>query len=483
MAKKKQTSKPFSPEQYIRQKARMLPIGDCYVTANWQETGEAFVLVTRCHVKGTYTLGYFLVDTYCRGVIKCGYRFSIDPLDYEAMIKELMERKNMSKVSYEVVHNLIYGAIAFAEEGGIEPAPAFGLVQYTLEADTDAIPLIDYEFGKDGHHLLVVNNNLELTTYYPRLRRALDDDFFYMLPDMKVPKKGNEYVPPQMKKTLDNIWKKLEDVSRIPEETYSYVHPDYPVKLVLKNEWLSSVLYDPEYVNRLPEEQIRKILALPHDELREDLEQIVLFETGCTCDEISEERSNAESNSALIHCILLLGELGNPDSLPVVLETLRQNERYCEYHFGDYMEEVYVPTLYLLGKDRLKDLMDYMQTPGLYSYARLCVSSTVAQIVYHQPERRREIIEWFRQLLRFYDGKLEERFCCDGTLIGLITATLIDINAVELLLELKVLFDTGLVDEGCAGDYVEVTEEMGVDDYLDKIYPLDIYQRYEDLTK
>lgn len=483
MAKKQQTTKPLSPEQYIRQRARTLPIGDCYVTTNWQEHGESFVLVTRCHAKGTYTLGYFLVDTYCRGVMDCGYHFSIDSLDYDAMIKALMERENMSKVSYEVAHNLIYGAIAFAEEGGIKPVSAFGLVQYILEADTDEIPLIEYEFGKDGHHLLVANDYLELTTYYPRLKKALGDDFFYMLPDMKAPKKGSEYVPPQIKKILDDFGKKLEEASRIPEEIYSYVHPDYPVELAVKNQWLLSVLCNPEYVNRLPEEQIRKILALPHDELREDLEQIVLYETGCTCDEISEERSNTESDSVLMHCIILLGELGNPDSLPVVLETLRQSERYCEYHFGDYIEDVYVPTLYLLGKDRLTDLMDYMQTPGLYSFARLCVSSTVAQIVYHQPERREEVIEWFRQLLKFYDGKLEERFCCDGTLIGLITATLMDINAVELLPELKVLFDTGLVDEGCAGNYKEVAEEMDVDNYFDRIYPLDIYHRYEELTK
>lgn len=483
MIKKQQPTKMLSPELYIRQKARTLPIGDCYITSDWQKKGIALVLVTRCHIKGTYTLGFFQVDTFCRGVIDCDYRFSVDSSSYKDIIQHFLQLENLAKVNYEEAHNLIYGAVAFAEEGGIKPASAFGLVQYILEEDTDEVPLIDYEFGMNGQHLLVANDYLELTTYYSQLKKALGDDFLYVLPDMKEPRRASEYVPSEMKETLDHVWEQLSQTPNVPEETYSYQHPNYPSEPVVKNQWLLQVLYNSDYTDCLPVEQIRRILELPHDELRTDLEQIMLFETGCTCNEISSERWEKMNNSVLIHCILLLGELGYPDSLMAVLETLRQNSSYYDYHFGDYLEEVYVPTLYLLGKNRLGDLMSYMQTPGLYTYARLCVTSAVAQIVFRQPERREEVIEWFRQLLMFYDGKLEERFCCDGTLIGLIAATLMDIHAVELLPELKVLFDTGLVDEGCAGNYQEVESEIGIGNYPNKIYPLAIDERYEELVK
>ena len=78
---------------------------------------------------------------------------------------------------------------------------------------------------------------------------------------------------------------------------------------------------------------------------------------------------------------------------------------------------------------------------------------------------------------------MEELFCCVGTLIGLIAATLMDIRAVELLPELKVLFDTGLVDEGCDGNFQEVESEIGLENNKDRIYPLTIEERYEDLLR
>ena len=67
----------------------MLPIGDCYISDDWQHAGEAIVWVTRCHPQGTYTVGTYFVDTFCLGV------------------------------PYEEAHNLIYGAVAFAEEGAL----------------------------------------------------------------------------------------------------------------------------------------------------------------------------------------------------------------------------------------------------------------------------------------------------------------------------------------------------------------------------
>lgn len=483
MVKRQQSTQSLFPERFIQEEVRTLPIGDCYVTANWREIGECFALVTRCHTDGTFTLGYFLIDTFCRGIMKCGYYFSVSPSVYKEIIKDFLKQEVMTKVSYEEVHNLIYGSIAFAGKGGIKPDSTFGLVQYILKADTGEVSSMNYEFGKNGKHLLVADDYLELITYYPLLKKALGDNFLYRLPEMQAPQEAVGYIPLQMEEMLDGLWGSLKRISGKTEETYSYKHPIYPAELTVKHQWLIEVLYNSDYADCLPIEQIQRILALPHDELKADLEQIMLFETGCTCDEISNERWEGENNSVLVHCILLLGELRCPDSLMLVLETLRQNCSFYDYHFGDYLEEVYVPTLYLLGKDRLGDLMSYMQAPGLYTYARLCVTSAVAQIVFHQPERREEIIEWFRQLLVFYDGKLEECFCCDGTLIGLIAATLMDINAVELLPELKTLYDTGLVDEGCAGNYQEVESEIAVNDFVSKIYPLDVYERYKEMVE
>lgn len=113
--------KALSPEQYIRQRARKLPIGDCYLTEGWEDCGELMVWVTRCHPQQTYTVGIYLIDTFCCGVKDSHWYFSLDKSDYADLLKKMEECEDLKKVSYEEVHNLIYGVISFAQEGGIEP--------------------------------------------------------------------------------------------------------------------------------------------------------------------------------------------------------------------------------------------------------------------------------------------------------------------------------------------------------------------------
>lgn len=63
--KKGQNQKKMTPREYIRYKVRSLPIGDCYMSNDWKDVGEAMIMVTRIHPQGTYTLGFYVVDTYC----------------------------------------------------------------------------------------------------------------------------------------------------------------------------------------------------------------------------------------------------------------------------------------------------------------------------------------------------------------------------------------------------------------------------------
>ena len=37
----------MSPEKYIKEKARMLPLGNCFTYANWKDADEITVIVTR----------------------------------------------------------------------------------------------------------------------------------------------------------------------------------------------------------------------------------------------------------------------------------------------------------------------------------------------------------------------------------------------------------------------------------------------------
>lgn len=63
--------------------------------------------------------------------------------------------------------------------------------------------------------------------------------------------------------------------------------------------------------------------------------------------------------------------------------------------------------------------------------------------------------------------------------------SLIDINAVELLPEIKAIYDTGLVDTLPCGDYSDILADIDKDqEYPEyKEYSLDIRDRYKQFSK
>lgn len=105
----------------------------------------------------------------------------------------------------------------------------------------------------------------------------------------------------------------------------------------------------------------------------------------------------------------------------------------------------------------------------------------LVQIIEHEPERREEVIEWLRNILNFYAGKLENNECCDGSLIGLLTTDIIKLKGEELLPELKVLFETGKVNEECCGSYEKVAEQINKPSAFYINYQFDVFEHYATL--
>ena len=170
----------MSPEKYLRTKARTLAIGKCYMT-NFDE-GEGHVIVTRKHTGGKISMACYLVDKYSVGVNDSFYRLRMEPDEYEEFISRYEEGLGLHECSYNEAHNIIYGAVDFAEEAGIEPDKSFNLTQYMLEEDTDDIPLIEYEYGKDGKHFLVSSSKYDASKYLPKLRAKYGNDFKFVIP-------------------------------------------------------------------------------------------------------------------------------------------------------------------------------------------------------------------------------------------------------------------------------------------------------------
>mgnify|MGYP003305966606 CR=1 FL=1 len=139
MAKKKKNIQPqqmLSPEQFIKQKARNLPIEVCYISKDIEEVGEGTVIVVRRHPNDKFTLATYLLDIFCLGVKDTFYRLRLDEFEYEEFFDKYTSME-VKEITYNEAHNWIYGAIAFAEEAGIAPHKDFNVTQYMLEEDIE----------------------------------------------------------------------------------------------------------------------------------------------------------------------------------------------------------------------------------------------------------------------------------------------------------------------------------------------------------
>lgn len=140
----------LSPENYIKQKARSLPIQECWINSKWKEDGLAHTLVARIHSNGNLTVGMFLVDLKCLGVKDAMYFFNMDIGEYQELLTEMKDNMPMESIDYKLIHNIVFAGIEYAEDLGFETHKDFRIAEYILDEDTDDIEWMDIECGVQG---------------------------------------------------------------------------------------------------------------------------------------------------------------------------------------------------------------------------------------------------------------------------------------------------------------------------------------------
>ena len=149
--KKGKVVQMLSPENYIRKKARTLPVHECWINKGWRESRIADIVVARKHTNGNITLGMYLVDLNCLGVKDAYYLFNISEQNYKEYIIDKEEDTELKFISYTLAHNIIYAGVEFAEDYGFKPHKIYtSVAQYILEEDTKDIKLMDIKCGVDG---------------------------------------------------------------------------------------------------------------------------------------------------------------------------------------------------------------------------------------------------------------------------------------------------------------------------------------------
>ena len=448
--KKKQpsaaTSTSGSPERYIRQAARKLPIYKCYISPDWREAGEAHVIVSRINQRGDIVAASYLVDLFCLGV-KQTYWNIVDEKDLQQFVGD---SDQFVEISYPEVHNLILGAIEFAEEAGIEPAADFALTQYVLSEDTDDIELIEYEYGYQGKHHLVIGEDGAERKFLSVLEKNLGDN--YTFSDF-----SGEYDDDEEYDGDEDDY----EYEGYPELRHHYDYPEYPAEPAVKNPFLLDILYNPDAAV-LEMADIDKIMALPYDELCADIDTIVRYEIGRTYQAIADgQAADIDFYHVLRHCLAIIIATGQPENFATVRELVRQSDEFVEEQLGYEQDSLLPEALYRTCGNDLSKLEDLLDEHGMTAFSINLVLRALCLVYEYNPDRRYEVQEILRRLLVNMVDRLPETDRCNPLMAGFVLELVSGLHMTELLDEVKAVLATGYVDADVIGTPADYLASFG----------------------
>lgn len=138
----------LSPENYIRKKARTLPIYECSINEDWEESRMVQLSVARKHTNGNITACFYLVDLMCLGIKDSTFMFNAPIHAYREQIEKIDNQIPLVEIDYILAHNIVFAGLEYAEEYGFKPHKDFtSITQFMLEEDTDDIELLEIECG------------------------------------------------------------------------------------------------------------------------------------------------------------------------------------------------------------------------------------------------------------------------------------------------------------------------------------------------
>lgn len=475
MAKKKKEKKKqqqtLSPENLIKSKGRSLPIYECRISEDISKCGLGHAVIARQHKGGAISVANYLIDIYCCGVKSSFYEVRLDTFEYNELISTY-ETKKIFKVPYEVVHNWIYGAIAWANEAGISPHKSFSVTQYMLEEDTEDIPLIEYEFGCNGKHRLCCSSKIEANKYLKMMQKKLTEDEY----DIEVPDMSDDYDDSPLSFSPNFV--------TLPNVKYDYKGIEYPETLDIENPELLDIIS--KEGSEITKEDLKKIDEIPYNSLSNDLHNILLYDIGILRKNLeNEDERMYKIGWQVSNALILMGKYGNPQTnLLDLYEAMRQDEDFFDFVIGDCPNIIIEPTLTLLAKDNLISIKNYLLEPNLWTYFKIEAIIALGIVGTIYASKRDEVLSIAGEILDIYTEAIEENIICDGTIAAFLVSIFIDLQAKEFLPKIKKLYETNLVDETLDGNYNKVETLMNKkSNALYDNLKFDTYERFKEFRK
>jgi hypothetical protein len=209
----------------------------------------------------------------------------------------------------------------------------------------------------------------------------------------------------------------------------------------------------------MPPEKINELLSFEREWLRIDLETAV-YDAIKRYNFYKKKQYNNNERDFCLHALYLLNEIKAEESLPVILEILRQPEDLLYFWLSDTLTDNIWQVIYTLGVNQADKLAEFLKEPLNYTFARSEVSVALQQIALYHPERRKEILGLYKDVMDFFISNKTDQTIVDETLIDLMIDDIVEINGKELLPEIKMLFDQEMTDEYLTDRLEEIIDEL-----------------------
>jgi hypothetical protein len=169
----------------VLQKAREFPLHGCWIMEGWGETGITPVIVARAQEPNQIMFAAFIIDLYCLGIKDVYTRADYSLSRFERELPSLCGGAP-EPISPELAHEIIYGAVEYAEKLGFQPHPDFKNQMADLMLDPpDTHPRENnVSFGKDGKPLFIsgpYDDAIKISTVLNTLKRTCGEGNFHYI--------------------------------------------------------------------------------------------------------------------------------------------------------------------------------------------------------------------------------------------------------------------------------------------------------------
>jgi len=158
---------------------------------------------------------------------------------------------------------------------------------------------------------------------------------------------------------------------------------------------------------------------------------------------------------------------------------------YNDFWFADLSDDVFQTPLYNLGRENLGVIQDFVKEPLIEAFYKNQAAKVVELMALLEPERRGELIEWYRDVIQHFLDNAEDEDLIDTTFLAFLIMDIAKVGFKELKPLAKKVFDRKLATYGIMGNWKDAKKEFDesiADDDPNSYYG-DAFKQYEALQE